>query len=208
MGRLESAVLGTLVAASCYRAEIEIAPAPGPPPDAAAGASAGERGHAGREDHATAGAGDSGASASDASAGKSEAAGGAGTSTAGLSGAAAGTDEPRGAAGDVGVTGAAGAANCTPDLLPEMQVQCRVHLPSRATCSTQVATGWNGCSNGGCTVCDDMLVDYPYYFRWHPCCVPNSSCVGGRRVKCNERCPPPTPHDRLEPCGARIRLTD
>jgi len=136
--------------------------------------------------------------------------GGAGaTATAGSDGAAGSAGEARtsggagGAAGTAGAAGAgaiAGSADCDGNPVDDTQLECRTFLPSKSQCAEQDATGWNGCTDGGCNVCVDVSVDYAYYFSWHPCCTPNLYCAASTRVKCNSRCPAPTAHDRVRPC--------
>jgi len=74
--------------------------------------------------------------------------------------------------------------------------------PTPAMCS-QDPEGWAGCYDGGCTVCtlNHLVPGYPHYFDWHPCCSPNDTCSTHDPVKCDARCPKPTDHDRVAPCG-------
>jgi hypothetical protein len=55
--------------------------------------------------------------------------------------------------------------------------------------------GWQGCRGDGCSVCSDLLLNYPLYLQNHPDCVENTSC-GGLHFACNARCPAPGPSDR------------
>ncbi|HEY3667445.1 MAG TPA: hypothetical protein VGL19_15665 [Polyangiaceae bacterium] len=132
-----------------------------------------------------------GASGASANVAGMSAAAGEGANTGG---AAAGTS---GAAADA--SGAAGAPSCD-DALDDVQTACRLRIPSRAECSLQDPSGFTGCSDGGCIVCNDVTKAYPYYFQWHPCCEPNFACATSLRVKCNERCPVPSAQDQRAPC--------
>jgi hypothetical protein len=91
-------------------------------------------------------------------------------------------------------------ASCDDSPLDATQVGCRLLLPTRAECSVQDAEGWSGCYDGGCSVCTKSVRDYPYYFDWHPCCLPNDDCHSNSPLKCNARCPNPTEHDKVKPC--------
>jgi hypothetical protein len=63
--------------------------------------------------------------------------------------------------------------------------------------------GWQGCYNGGCAVCTlrGELPGYPHYFDWHRCCSMNDTCSNHDPRYCNALCPPPTEHDKVAPCG-------
>jgi hypothetical protein len=98
-----------------------------------------------------------------------------------------------GAAGEAGVL-------CDATPLSNSDLACRGLLPNKEQCSVQDPNGWNGCYDGGCGVCADVLQEFPFYFNWHPCCQANDKCTSDIRVKCNERCPPPVPRDRITPC--------
>ena len=100
--------------------------------------------------------------------------------------------------------GAAG-ASCDATPLSSADDDCRnSFLPDNEQCSVQDPNGWNGCYNGGCSVCADVTREFPFYFLWHPCCQPNTVCTSDLRVKCNERCPPPVDHDRVMPCAMKM----
>lgn len=108
-----------------------------------------------------------------------------------------------GAAGSGGSADApadGGDAGCLDAAVEDAQFECQTVLPTKSECASQDANGWNGCVDGGCSVCVDVLRKYPYYFSWHPCCEPNLYCAASAHVKCNARCPAPTEQDRLRPC--------
>jgi hypothetical protein len=131
------------------------------------------------------------------------AAGSAGAKMTDSNGGGGATSEPPASGGTGGTAGAsetAGSAGCDDNSVDDTQLECRTALPTKSQCAEQDANGWNGCTDGGCNVCVDVAVDYAYYFSWHPCCLPNLYCAASTRVKCNSRCPAPTPHDRLRPC--------
>jgi len=104
------------------------------------------------------------------------------------------------APGDAGASGAV----CDQTPLSSTDSACRGNLPNKEQCSAQDVNGWNACYDGGCSVCADVLQAYPFYFKWHPCCQQNDSCTSQLRVKCNERCPPPTARDQVMPCWAKM----
>lgn len=54
---------------------------------------------------------------------------------------------------------------------------------------------WQGCRGTGCFVCEELVEDYPCYFRNHPYCEPNDNC-GGLYFTCNQNCPAPTQADK------------
>lgn len=65
-------------------------------------------------------------------------------------------------------------------------------------------TGWRGCYDGNCTVCaaGGQVPGYPHYFDWHRCCTMNDRCSNHMSLSyCNPLCPPPTEHDKVAPCG-------
>jgi hypothetical protein len=114
---------------------------------------------------------------------------------------AASPPDPSGNTG--GEAGASGAAEpaCDETQVDDEQAQCRMQLPTRAECAEPDPDGWSACYDGGCNVCVETVTDYPYYFKWHPCCQANSTCnSNGPGFKCNARCPPPTEHDKVPPC--------
>jgi hypothetical protein len=113
----------------------------------------------------------------------------------GLGGGASG-----GASGGVD-GGAAGAATCDPTPEDAIQQQCRLRMPSTQSCDEQyIVGGWNGCYNGGCSVCTKVLIDYPHYFERHPCCQPNITCSTHEPYRCSPLCPPPTELDKRPVC--------
>jgi hypothetical protein len=87
-------------------------------------------------------------------------------------------------------------------MLPDepAQYQCRLRPPAKEVCDTQDSPGWAGCYNGGCAICQEVLVDYPSYLARHPCCTVNTTCGVHAPLKCSPLCPPPTALDKLEPC--------
>jgi hypothetical protein len=54
---------------------------------------------------------------------------------------------------------------------------------------------WNGCRGTGCSVCAELVADYPCYFTNHPGCAENNICYG-QYFQCNSKCPAPTQADR------------
>jgi hypothetical protein len=54
---------------------------------------------------------------------------------------------------------------------------------------------WSGCRGTGCTVCTELLKDYPKYFQRHPQCGPGTTCDGVFGT-CNSNCPAPTAADQ------------
>jgi len=147
-------LVGALVTgASCYRAEVDLAPLLDDPSQSGGGA-------------LMAGAGEAGVG---------------------------GSVEP--AAG-----GAAGAPTCDPTPEDSVQHQCRLRAPSKATCDEQDVDGWSGCYNGGCSICTEVLQDFPYYLMRHPCCGPNTTCSVHEPRRCSPLCPPPTELDKLPVC--------
>jgi|GEM_PF-1552217 hypothetical protein len=54
---------------------------------------------------------------------------------------------------------------------------------------------WAGCRGNGCSVCAELVKDYPCYFKNNPACVQNEIC-GGLYFTCNQNCPAPTEADR------------
>jgi len=106
-----------------------------------------------------------------------------------------------GASSDAGPSdaGAAG-ARCDPTPLSDAENACHSFLPDKKECSVQDPDGWNGCYDGGCSVCADVTQKFPFYVWWHPCCQLNTRCTSDLRVKCNARCPSPVDHDAVMPC--------
>ena len=111
-------------------------------------------------------------------------------------------------AGEAGIGGSvepsAGAAMGAPvcDATPEdpAQYQCCLRAPSKQTCDEQDVNGWSGCYNGGCSICTEVLIDYPYYLMRHPCCGPNTTCSVHEPRRCSPLCPPPTELDKVPVC--------
>lgn len=180
--------LGAALAPTCYRARIDLRElSPNAGGTAGEGATPPQQGFAGAGDFATS-AGSSSASGGDAAAEGER------------------TRSDNGGAGNAGAeTGNAGAGGernlpCE-DTLDPLQEDCaRFGLPLAATCHETTLAGWDGCIAGGCSVCVEMLADYPHYFDWHPCCQPNEGCGKQAPLPCNERCPAPTEHDKTRRC--------
>jgi hypothetical protein len=164
-GILAASLVGALSAgASCYRAEVDLAPLADDPSPAGGGG-------------ATVGAGEAGMSGGvDATGGRADGGGG-------------------GASG-----GAAVAPTC--DSTPEdaVQYECRLRKPSKQSCDEQDAAGWNGCYDGGCSICTQVLIDYPYYLERHRCCQANATCSRHEPYRCSPLCPPPTELDKRPVC--------
>lgn len=194
------AVSSLIQAGSCYRAEIDLSVL------LDAGGSGGVVGAGAAS--SSAGAGESGA---EHAAGGESLRGGApnGGDNAGQGGAG-------GAAGDasqeLGGAGAGASNGDGPCEDPPFSVDDKFCndtgiKPDRIACVEQDVSlkGFEGCYNGGCAVCTvhGEVPDYPYYFDWHPCCQKNPNCGSLPRFYCNERCPRPTEHDKVPPCGKR-----
>jgi hypothetical protein len=65
-----------------------------------------------------------------------------------------------------------------------------------------VAGQWQGCRGTGCSVCAELVANYPCYFQNHPNCSSNSLC-GGLYFTCSDACPAPTQADTCStPCNA------
>lgn len=159
---------------SCYRAEIDLAPLL---EDALAGAGG------------TASTGTpSGGSAGDAA------------SFAGERGSGDGGVGGESAVGGTGVAGSAGAPKCDPTPDEAIQGQCRLRPPAKQVCDEQDKPGWAGCYNGGCSICSEVLVEFPYYLARHPCCGPNTTCGVHSPLLCSPLCPPPSELDKKPPC--------
>jgi hypothetical protein len=54
---------------------------------------------------------------------------------------------------------------------------------------------WKACRGTGCSVCAEMLKDFPHYVEHHPSCIEHKVCFGVY-YECNARCPEPTDADR------------
>jgi hypothetical protein len=83
------------------------------------------------------------------------------------------------------------------DPLDPPQKECKFLREAR-TCSHSSGPSWTGCA-GQCQVCKEQLLDYPYYFEWHPCCDP-AACGNSVVGLCHEHCPPPTTRDKVKRC--------
>jgi hypothetical protein len=99
-----------------------------------------------------------------------------------------------------GAAGAAGAPECDPTPDDPTQSQCRLRPPAKQMCDEQDTPGWAGCYNGGCSICTEVLVAFPYYLARHPCCGPNTTCGVHSPLLCSPLCPPPTELDKKPPC--------
>lgn len=142
---------------------------------------------------AKAGESSSGASGSHADPGSGSGSGGAAGNDAGGEGGSS--------AGASGQGGAPAEPTCIDEPLTADEEVCRLlGAPSGGECSEQDPGGWMGCYNGNCQVCTKSVVDYPYYFDWHPCCKANTTCGSNDPVFCNSLCPPPTEREKIPPC--------
>jgi hypothetical protein len=197
-------LLGASAASSCYRAEIDLtdlvdkapggmmaAGVGGAPPGAAGIGSGGAEG----DDDFNRGGGATGGDA-----------GGEGGVRTGAAGSDAG-GEGGASAGAGGQGGATVEATCINEPLTPDEELCRLlGPPTRAECSEQAQDGWEGCYFGNCLVCSKSVVDYPYYFDWHPCCQVNTTCKSNPPMPCNSLCPAPTEREKSPPCF-RVALT-
>lgn len=163
-GVLAASLAGALsMGASCYRAELDLAP-PG-------------------DDQSPAGGG------------------GVGAGEAGMSGGVDATGGKPDGGGSGGASGgAAGAPTCDPTPEDAVQHQCLLRKPSKQQCDVQAADGWNGCYDGGCSICTKVLIDYPYYLERHRCCQANTACSKHDPYRCSPWCPPPTELDKRPVC--------
>lgn len=60
---------------------------------------------------------------------------------------------------------------------------------------------WAGCrTTSGCSVCEELVREFPKYFVNHPNCTRSTAC-GGSRGTCSAACPEPTEADRDRGCG-------
>lgn len=66
--------------------------------------------------------------------------------------------------------------------------------PTSQTCSG-TSGQWQGCRGTGCSVCSELVRDYPKYFERHPQCGANGTC-GGSFYTCNSNCPAPSAADQ------------
>jgi hypothetical protein len=173
-----------LTASSCYRAEIALTDLMDPASGGTTAASG-----AGTPNGA-AGVGAGGAAGHDASTGGG-AAGGEGGVSAGAAGQSSTTAEPP----------------CIDEqVTPDEEICRQLGAPDRAECSEQASDGWKGCYFGNCLVCAKSVLDYPYYFDWHPCCKVNDTCSSNDPMRCNSLCPAPTEREKSPPCF-RVALT-
>ena len=134
----------------------------------------------------------------DAPSARSSGAAGSGAGDGGATGESRG-----GTAGSMVTAGVAAAGGlpplvCSADNWTSDEVICNENGgPPPACKGTEV--DWQGCRGTGCGVCRELVVDYPYYFDRHPCCVPNDKC-DGRRYPCNVACPAPDEFDKIPLC--------
>ena len=118
-----------------------------------------------------------------------------------------GAGAPASGAGDAAPGGAAGAGAevvCDDSKEDPVQTACRLEPATKAQCDEQAADGWQGCYAGGCEVCQELLVDYPFYQDWHSCCHINPTCSTNVPLKCNSRCPAPTERDKHPRCSSLL----
>lgn len=93
-----------------------------------------------------------------------------------------------------------------PSCIPNSNCQglyftCNAACPAPSSSDLQcngTPGGWQGCRGTGCSVCSELVANYPCYFQNHPTCIPNSNCQG-RYFTCNAACPPPTEADKCTP---------
>ncbi|HEX2870438.1 MAG TPA: hypothetical protein VHP33_04265 [Polyangiaceae bacterium] len=167
--------VGALLAGvSCYRAEVDLAPL---------------------LDDTRSGAGGSASGGTALGGGAGDTASFAGERGGGESGAGGELAIGRGGAG-----GSAAAPECDPTPDEPIQAQCRLRPPAKLVCDEQDKPGWAGCYNGGCSICTEVLVEFPYYLTRHPCCGPNTVCGVHSPLLCSPLCPPPTELDKKPPC--------
>jgi len=193
--------LAALLVPTCYRARIDLTP---PAPNAGEGGGSGDATSGSESTESDAGGGGQG------NGGELTAGGAAGHAVEGMVGGAgtAGADAGNGGADAAGAEAGSGGAGgdagvkCERALEPLQEECSQFGLPLPATCHQTTPTGWDGCIDGGCNVCVEAVVDYPYYFKWHPCCTLNTTCGGQALYTCNERCPAPTERDKTAPCWA------
>ena len=65
--------------------------------------------------------------------------------------------------------------------------------------------GWIGCHTNGCSVCSELVANYPLYYANHPHCVSNDSCGPGPSGACNSNCPPPSAGDLCDGTAGQWR---
>lgn len=129
------------------------------------------------------------------------AAGGKAGVNASVAGAGGDDGVGEGNAGEPAAGGSGGAASeCDPTPVDSVQAECQRRLPTQQMCDQQDKPGWAGCYNGGCAICTEVLVDYPYYLKRHPCCEENKICGVHAPLLCSPWCPPPTELDKKAPC--------
>ena len=110
------------------------------------------------------------------------------------------------------VSSTRGFSNCDKNVLWEHQNFAGSKLTCRPNCSSMgsfndkassrewhhlcegVAGQWSGCRGTGCSVCSELVANYPCYFQNHPNCASNSAC-GGLYFTCSDACPAPSQAD-------------
>lgn len=89
--------------------------------------------------------------------------------------------------------------NCIPNTNCQGQYfTCNAACPAPSSADFQcngTQGQWSGCRGTGCSVCTELVANYPCYFRNHPACQPNSNCQN-LYFTCNANCPAPTAADR------------
>jgi ABC-type cobalt transport system substrate-binding protein len=89
-------------------------------------------------------------------------------------------------------------SSCTPNTNCQGQYfTCNAACPAPSSSDLQcngTAGQWSGCRGTGCSVCSELVANYPCYFRNHPSCVQNTDCQG-QYFTCNVNCPAPTAAD-------------
>lgn len=88
---------------------------------------------------------------------------------------------------------------CTPNTnCQNSYFLCNAACPAPSSSDLQcngTSGGWRGCRGTGCSVCSELVANYPCYFQNHPTCIPNSTCQG-LYFTCNALCPAPTQADK------------
>ena len=89
--------------------------------------------------------------------------------------------------------------SCIPNTNCQSQYYtCNAACPAPTSADLQcngTSGQWAGCRGSGCSVCSELVADYPCYFQNHPACKANSIC-DGQYYTCNVNCPAPTEADR------------
>jgi hypothetical protein len=117
--------------------------------------------------------------------------------------ATAGADSGGGAGSHAGASGHGNAVArpCIDEQLTPPEETCRLLGPrAMDACPAGTTDDWKGCYNATCAVCSKSVVDYPYYFDWHPCCRANLTCGSNDPIRCHALCPEPTEREKHPPC--------